>query len=218
MLVLGLVLVLAQTGIGQQRRGGRGGPGGGGIGFLLTNESVQKELKLEPEQVDKIKDAVAKIREKHADDRQKLQDLQGEERRTEAQKLNQTINKETTAAVSGILKPEQTKRLKQIQLQTQGTQAFSSPEVQQALNLTTEQKEKIKTISDDTQKEMRELRGGGGGGGRANFEKIAALRKEANDKVQAVLTDEQKAKWKELTGAPFQLQMGGRRRGGQRQQ
>ena len=47
------------------------------------------------------------------------------------------------------------------------------------------------------------------------------MNKEAVEKVQSVLTPEQKKAWKDLTGEPFEMQFspggGGRRRGGQNQ-
>jgi hypothetical protein len=211
MLVLGLVIVLAQPSLAQQRQRGRG-QGQGGVGGLLTNPSVQKELKLDEDQTTKIKEAVQQVRDKHKDDFAKLQDLGQDERPAKQRELNQTVAKETMAAVSNILKPEQLKRLHQIELQQAGTRAFTMPEVEKALTLTAEQKEKIKSIAEDSNKEMRELRQGG----QSNQEKIAALRKETNDKVQAVLTDEQKKTWKDLTGEPFTMQRA-RRPGGNNQ-
>jgi hypothetical protein len=63
-------------------------------------------------------------------------------------------------------------------------------------------------------------RGAGGGGGRgaggrgANQEKLAALTKELDEKVQDVLTNDQKKTWKDMTGEPFNVQFGGGGRGG----
>ena len=37
----------------------------------------------------------------------------------------------------------------------------------------------------------------------ANAEKITALRKETTEKIVAVLTDDQKKSWKEMTGEAF---------------
>jgi len=54
--------------------------------------------------------------------------------------------------------------------------------------------------------------GGAGGAGRGqgarggpNAEKVTALRKETTEKIVAVLNDDQKKSWKELTGEPFEL-------------
>jgi hypothetical protein len=190
---------------------------------LLTNESVQKELKIEKEQADKLKEAVTKVTDKYKDERAKLADLAAEERRTKSAELNKTVNDETLKSVEELLKPEQIKRLKQIELQQAAARAFTRADVVTGLKLTDDQKEKIKTISADYTKEMADLRpargaggnGGGNGGGNraANAEKITALNKATEEKIQGVLTDDQKKTWKEMTGEAFTL-VRAQRRGG----
>jgi flagellar biosynthesis/type III secretory pathway chaperone len=216
-LTLSLVLLLSSPVLAQQRQRGqrgqgqRGGFGGGGLGIaaLLQNEGVQKELKLDEPQIGKIKEVVQKIQEKNQGTLAKLQDLPQEERRGKAQELNRAISNETLTALGDTLKPEQIKRLKQIELQAGGAQAFARAEVQQALNLTSDQKEKIKTINDGATAQMRDLFQGGNAQGAQ--EKLAALRKETLGKVQSVLTADQVKTWKDLTGDPFEVQFQRRR-------
>jgi hypothetical protein len=179
--------------------------------MLVNNEDVQKELKLDKDQVDKAKTAVQNVQKKHQDEFTKLRDLGQEERREKTQELSRTVSEESLQALGEVLKPEQIKRLKQIELQQAGARAFIRPDVQKALNLTAQQKESIKTIEEDAAKALRELfTGGNAQGGR---ERMATLRKETTDKIQAVLTGEQKTTWKELTGEPFEVRLGQRRRG-----
>jgi hypothetical protein len=231
-LTVGLVVALAGFASAQPPRGGqgRGGFGGGaggfgGVGFLIRNEAVQKELKMDKDQADKAAEAVKKVTDKHADDFAKLRDVAQEERRAKTQELTKTVNEETLKAVGEVLKPEQMARLKQIELQRAGFAAYTRPEVQTALKLSDEQKEKVKTISEEANKQIREAMGAGGQGGRprgqggaggagrgqgrggfgAGNEKVTAIRKETNEKIVAVLTDDQKKSWKELTGAPFEV-------------
>jgi hypothetical protein len=180
------------------------GPDQGGIGGLLTNESVQKELKIEKEQADKVKEAVTKVTDAHKDDFAKLRDLGADERRTKAQELNKTVTEETMKAVGDILKPAQVTRLKQIELQQAGAQAYNRAEVQKALSLKDDQKEKIKGITEEMAKQVADIRGGGGNAA-DNRDKIAKLRKETGEKALAGLTDDQKKTWKEMTGDPFEV-------------
>src|SRR5207245_2781460 len=85
-----------------------------------------------------------------------------------------------------------------------GANLLRMPEVQAELKITDEQRTKIQTIVDDQRNAMRELFQGGGGGDRqAMMQKMQELRKQTDDKIAAVLTDDQKSKWKEMTGAPF---------------
>jgi hypothetical protein len=199
-------------------RGGAGFAGRGGIGFLVANEAVQKELKIDKDQAAKVAEAVKKVQDKHADALTKLRDLEAEERRTKMRELTQTISTETMTAVTEVLNPDQVKRLKQIELQRAGADGYTRSDVQAALKLTAEQKEKVKTIVEESNKQMQELRGGPGqgrqrgqggqgnrGGFGANQEKITALRKETADKFVAALTDDQKKEWKTLTGDEFTM-------------
>ena len=205
---LGLTALVASPALAQ---GGRGGGGRGGLGQLLGNDSVLKELKIEKEQADKVKEAVQKVRDDNKDDIAKLQDqnTSREDRAEISKKLNTAYEK----AVADILNADQKKRLKQIVMQQQGVRAFADADVVKALSLTDDQKSKIKDISDDLNKQMQDLRGGGGGGGRGNFQKIQEATKKAMDDINGTLTDDQKKALKELMGETFQLQGGGRGRG-----
>jgi hypothetical protein len=201
---LTLALALAAPALAQQR-GQFGGRGQGGVASLIRNESVQKELKMEKEQTDKATEAVTKIREKHNDEFSKLRDLSQEERRTKTTALNKVISDETLAALETVLKPEQVKRLKEIDLQQAGVAAFTRVEVEKALKLNDEQKGKVKAIAEESSTKMRELRGGTGGGRpqRTDQEKVTALRKEMMNKGLEVLNDEQKGTWKTMVGEAF---------------
>jgi Spy/CpxP family protein refolding chaperone len=236
LLVLSLAGLLAGPALAQRGQG-RGGRGGfGGPDALALNPSVQKELNLSEDQIQKIKDVTQSIRDKHKDESDAVRNLQGDERREKNQELRKKISDETNQALAGILKPEQSKRLKEITLQQRSAQAFNDPEVQKGLNLTDDQKDKIKTINEDAAKDMRELfpqggrQGAGGGGGgvvdpavfKERMTKMAAIRKETMDKVTSVLTEDQKKTWKEMTGQPFEVKyeapQGGRRGPGRAQE
>jgi hypothetical protein len=224
-LTLGLAAALAVPALAQRQPGqGRGqfGGGFGGIAGLLRNESVQKELKMDKDQTDKVAEATKKVQDKHADEFAKLRELPQEERRSKSAELNRTVSAETLTAVSEVLKPEQVTRLKEIELQQAGVAVFTRPDVEKTLALNDEQKGKLKVISDESATKTRELFGAGGrgpgaGGARPprgqggtrgagpNQEKITALRKEMSEKALAVLNDDQKKTWKTMTGAAFTI-------------
>lgn len=190
------------------------GQGTRGMGVLLLGQkSVQDELKLSDEQKDKIKEFSAKAIEKF----QGLRDLSQEERQAKGREIAEEAQK----FVKETLKPEQAKRLHQIGLQQAGLLAFADPEVAKGLNLTDEQKDKLKTIGEDARKEMQDLRQSG-----ASREEMATKMREARqknaEKAAGVLTSEQKDKWKEMTGEPFKGEIrfgfGGGQGGGRRGQ
>lgn len=191
-----------------QRGGGRGGFGGGRMAGgnllgLLGQKPVQEDLKLTDDQVKKVDEQVEKQREVFA----ALRDLSPEERQKEAATQAEASKK----SLSEILKEDQLKRLKQISLQQRGGQALADPEVASALNLTTEQKDRITAIQDGVQSQMRELfQAGAAGGDREELQKKGQeLRTATDQKVLAVLTDAQQAKLKEMKGEPFKGELRG---------
>jgi Spy/CpxP family protein refolding chaperone len=185
------VVALAATAVQAQPRG----PGfGGGTLFLLTQKSVQEELKMSDEQVKKVTELEAKQREAFRD----FRDLSREER----QKKFEEMAKANTKAIGEILKEDQLKRVKQISLQQQGLRALANPEVADALKLTDEQKDKVKAVGEEARKEMQALFGAGLERDEAR-KKMEEIRKASDEKLMGILTDEQKTKFKELQGEPF---------------
>lgn len=200
LLALSAAALLASPAFAQPPGGGRGGMqrGGGGIGMLLGNPSVQEELKLDDKQKEKIKDFTAKQREAQ----QGLRDLDQDEQRAKRQELT----KQAEAFAKEVLTADQSKRIKQIVIQTAGLGAFAMEDVAKELKLTDEQKEKLKTLNDDFRKDRQELFQGGGDPQEMQT-KVQSLTKEFMTKAAGVLTDDQKKQWTEMTGKSFTLRM-----------
>lgn len=210
---ISLVAVLAVSAGAQQPRqpggfGGFGGFGGAGLAATLTfNRQLQEELKMDEDQLNKLREAQTGMADELRDILGKLRDASPEERTGIMRKLGET----QTKAVHSVLKPQQIKRLNQIENQQAGLNMYTKEDVQKSLKLSEEQIDKIKVIAGDLQKDTRELRGGGGGGrgfGRVDPQvqrKIDALQKEAQEKIEDLLTSDQKNLVKDLTGEPFKL-------------
>ena len=200
-LAFGVVAILAGPAMAQ----GRGGMGMGGPANLLGNSSVQKELKLDDAQIAKATTLATETREKMMALREQLTDLQGQERAMKQAELAKPINEGVMKSASEFLKPEQVKRLTQIEIQTRGANALTDSAIAKKLGVTEEQTAKVKTILADQQAEMQEIRQSAGNDFQAAMPKITALRKETNTKVMALMTEDQKKTWKEMTGEPFEV-------------
>jgi Spy/CpxP family protein refolding chaperone len=171
--------------------------GGAGSAGLLMNPSVKKELKLTDDQLTKIQDALGKVQDKHKDDFARFREMSVDERR----KMMRSISEDYNKAVASVLDEKQMKRFKQIQWQIAGVGALEDPEVQKTLKLSEDQQKKLAAVFEDANKKMQDLfKSGNVEGKREEFEK---LRKDAEDKANNVLTDEQKKQWKEMQGEPF---------------
>ena len=111
---VGVAALLAAPALAQQPpgRGGFGGGfgGGGAAGMIGFNRQLQEELKMDKEQVDKLTAAMAKVREDMADEFANLRDASPTVRAEIFKKMGDA----NTKAVNAVLKPEQIKRLGQI--------------------------------------------------------------------------------------------------------
>jgi hypothetical protein len=110
-------------------------------------------------------------------------------------------------ALGDVLNEKQLKRLRQIDLQTRGVGAFSDAKVKKELKISDEQSESIKTVIDESVKERQELfKEAQGGNFEGMQEKMTALTKETQEKVQAVLSADQRKQWKQMIGDEFKLE------------
>jgi len=198
-LACGVVALMVVPASAQQGRGGRGFGGGGAA--LLSNKSVQKELKVTDEQAEKLNTFAREMLDKQREEFQASRDLSQEERRERAR--NRAI--ELVKGMGQILKPEQVKRFEQLQLQQSGAGAFSSPRVQEELKLTDDQQSKLREINEESGRAMRDAFQDSQSDREGAMKKFAELRKQATEKAVGVLTDEQKKTWKEMTGEPFEV-------------
>jgi Spy/CpxP family protein refolding chaperone len=195
-LAFGAAVLLASPALAQPGRGG------GMMGGLIGNKSVQEELKLSTEQVEKVTALTTSLREKMQPEMEKARDLPDSERREKMTELMRTAREDTNKGLKDILKPEQLKRYREIDLQTRGFEAIASDkEVQEKLNITADQKDKLKALQEEYASSQREIFQGGFSP--ETRTKMQALRKETNDKATALLTEDQKKTWKEMTGEPF---------------
>jgi hypothetical protein len=207
-------------------------------GSLARNRSVQTELKLDDDQKNAIQEKVPAIgisfggrglgkgkgkgkfelddatRERFAEYMEKIQTLKDVPEDKFEEKVRETFKDELETQakeVEKILKPEQMTRLKQIARQQGGPLAYLKAENVKDLSITDEQKTKLRSINTELDKDRQELFRGGGGFSAETREKLEGLTKEANEKAAAVLTDEQKAKWKTLIGEPYTVPLFGAR-------
>jgi hypothetical protein len=229
-LAAAVIAALVSGAQAQRQPGGQSG-GRGGFGLqqplavvLLTNADLQKELKITDEQKKAFKDSIAKLEEFNKKQQEAFSG--GGFDREAFQKMNedrQKMNSEIIPAVEKALNDDQKKRMKQIDVQRMGLFAFANEDVVKTLKITDEQKDKLKSITDDSNMQLQALRqeygirgfggfGGGGGGAAPDPEKLAEFTKkskvltdETMEKVMKAMTDDQKKAWKEMVGETFDV-------------
>jgi hypothetical protein len=184
---------------------------------LIHNKSVQEDLKLGSDQVDSILAARRKVTEKYKDELRKLNELAMNEVKptdrlplsvVKGKELEAKMDEEVVKALEAILKPEQTKRMKQIQLhdavQRVGAGVFLYADVAKALQMTDRQKQHVRSIFNQSCHDVTALAFAGVPREEA-WEEARKLNKKAMDDVRSFLSDEQKKKLADLMGRPFAL-------------
>ena len=201
--------------------------GDGAYIVLLSNKSVQEELKLTGEQKDKLKNVRAKLGEKLEKlvaefDNNKLQKRDPEERDKNALEIMDSMMKESNKAATDILLPDQAKRFQQIEWQDSGLIVFKNADIQTGLKLGKDQRNKIDMILAEYFKQVQQLNSPkhlkemnleecqlSEGALQKKLEerylKLEALVKDAEMNLYGVLTEDQKTAFKALLGPPFKI-------------
>jgi serine/threonine protein kinase len=165
---------------------------------LLAEKAVLSDLQPSSEQLERISALPKRIERQRHESFHDYRGLSPEER----QRRFLQLARNNEAAVKGILGPEKYARFKQIALQLRGPRAFVETEVSKELKFTAPQTERIRAIVMETFFGISEgmCHGGTPGEPRNSHEQTL---KQANERIQALLTAEQRKRWREMTGEPF---------------
>ncbi len=171
------------------------------ITFLRIRE-VQTELKLEEDRAKKVEEINAEVTRERAQ-------IVGEY----TAKLTE-VNKKAEDQTLGLLNEAQRRRTEQLRLQQQGPRAFSANSVAEKLGLSQEQRDEIA-------KRNQQVFGDASDRSRTTtapnptvptqdrlqqaLEEGSKRSAETREKILALLTPEQKAKWSEMTGESFKF-------------
>jgi hypothetical protein len=168
---------------------------------LLKDRQVAKELKLTATQEKAARQSLLRPLEKFTQALNRLQGLKPEEFQAKSREARLVYSEEEREVVGKALKVAQFKRIKQIQVQGAGLDAFLQPAVQKELKLSTAQKDKVKDAARGFRKARAQAEKGDDAA--AVRKKLAALREETMKDLVALRTEEQQKQWKEMTGEPF---------------
>jgi hypothetical protein len=192
--------------------------GRGSVPRLVTVREVGKELGLNAEQQEAVKTIVGRLRgvERRimTETDQANRQLPAPERERRWAETDGAIARERQQArqqIVGLLTPAQAKRLEQISLQDAGADALFELEVIRTLGLSHEQQQRLAEIREEAEEEVVARMLGVPVKGTANPPPGGAspqslkevIRRSDRRMLEEVLTASQRAKLKELQGAPF---------------
>lgn len=182
---------------------------GAGQIHMLNDPDVLADLKPTPEQLKRIDELTQRLAEQQSEPFRDFHRLSSEERRQRF--LN--LARENEAALTATLDPARVTRLRQIALQRQGLMAFREADVAAALNLTAAQRDQIRALEGELFMRFDGpplTRGGPGSGpppGPPRRRPDESMR-AAVAQVLELLTPQQQARWREMTGEPYKGSFG----------
>jgi eukaryotic-like serine/threonine-protein kinase len=166
---------------------------------LLHNPLVQDALSLDDRQKPRLAELLQQWSQERDRFRRETQDADEAIRRKRSVEIAEAHDK----ALAELLSPSQQKRLKQISVQSHGLFAFNDPDVVQALGLSPAQRQTIREIERSFFGRFAGPPGRSFGPGPGAL-RLRPTREEGIAKVLAILTEEQRQSWQELTGTPVE--------------
>ena len=176
-----------------------------GSSFLVFRDKIQKELKLTEEQKAKLDQ---RLRELLPDARlvlRKIEGLRPEEREKEMGTYRLSAHAKLAAVAKECLDERQRVRLRQLEMQREGL--FGGGEIWNELQVTDEQRKQFVAEIRQVHRRIGPLLEAAQKGGNPDAirPKILQLRGELQGKLEALLTETQKKRWKEMRGEPIEL-------------
>ena len=182
---------------------------------LLGAETVQKELKLNEDQIGKVKGIGEELRAEMGKQFAGIREIEDrDKRRAKMVELSKQFDEKARGQVVDLLSGEQMIRLYQIRLQVRGAvYGMNHPWIANRLKLTDQQKTKAAELEKTTREKVSEVyRGLRDLSEQERREKYAELREssrkirsEADKQALGLLTAEQKEAFAKLEGEKFEM-------------
>jgi hypothetical protein len=176
--------------------------------FLVFHDKVQADLQLLPEQRTKLEN---QLQDRAEDAEQLFHELGGKEPQDlerELQAYRGKAQENVWAFLKEVLQEGQFNRLRQVMLQWDPLSAlFGNAEVAKELQITALQRQQFAQVAQEVQNQFEpSLREAQQGGKREAMPPLMKkVRKEQVDRIEGLLSEAQKQRWKELLGKPLDL-------------
>jgi len=176
--------------------------------FLVFRDKVQKDLKVSDEQKRKLAKRLQDTVQDSMPFFAKLADKKPEERGQALDSYRQRATEKLASFLEGLLKDNQLNRLRQLELQQEGPFALLfRPDLGKELKITDEQRTQFMAVVQELEKKIGPLvkEAEAGGNPQEIRPRIMEIRREHGDRIEVILSDAQKRRWKEMLGKPLKL-------------
>lgn len=170
---------------------------------LYQNPNVSRSLNLSNDQLSRLRDTTTQLQAQYRNQALQLVNLPPAERTARMQELERNYTNDLTKHVDRVLTPEQRTRYRQLELQSRGPGVFADIAVQRQLNLTRDQRERLRAIDEQTNRALRELARTAQGNRTEANRRYEALLRDTDNQINSVLSPDQRRAWQEMVGERF---------------
>ena len=181
-------------------------PGSTGPGSItqtpwFSNPGVRDQLKLQPDQFQKLEKSYMGYYGKYKTSLGSLDKLNEQERAQKLNDLSSTFGSDVIKSAEGTLTPEQLQRFRQLYIQYRGYDALIDPDIQRKLKLTDEQREQLRKYGRQYNEQMTAIYKDANR--EAAIKRYNELRRQSSDRINSTLTEDQRRAWRDITGDPY---------------
>jgi len=174
----------------------------------FSNQDIRQQLKLNDQQFNRLNKSYGEAYNTY---QQKLgqlgKNLTDEQRTERMRNLEREFYNNFASSTNQVFTdPAQQQRYNQLYWQYMGYNAFQDPTIQQKLNLTQEQRQKLDQYNRDWATQMNDFNRTFQTDREGTVKRFNAARTQAMDRLNSVLTQQQQQTWRQMVGEPFNFQ------------
>jgi len=167
---------------------------------------IRQQLKLTDEQYARLNQVYTKAYNTFNQSAADLGNLTDQQRQERIAQNYSTFYKNLDTSSQDLLSPEQRTRYSQLWMQYRGYDSLLDPTVRQKLNLTDAQVAELRQYNTDYQQKMNDYIQQYGTNRDAAMKGYQVLQPQVGQRINQVLTEQQRGQWGEITGSPYRFQ------------
>jgi hypothetical protein len=174
----------------------------------FSNQDIRQQLKFDEQQFNRLNKAYGESWNRYQQKMGELgKNLTPEQRTERMRNLERDFyNNFATTTNQYFTDPAQRERFNQLHWQYLGYNAFNDPQIQQKLNLTPEQRQKLDQFSREWHTQMNNFNRSYQTDREGTIKRFNEARQQAMDRLNDVLTKQQQQTWQQMVGDPYNFQ------------
>jgi len=172
----------------------------------FSNAEIRAQARISDEQFKRLNTAYGQAWNNYNKGIGQLGDLSEQDRARRLQELSGGFYKDFGGTMNDVLPQEQRQRFGQLGVQYRGYDAFGDPTITESLRLTEQQRQQFQRYGQDYSTQLGEIYRGVGDDRTGAGRRFNDLRKSMGERINSTLTEEQRGRWRDMVGDPYNFQ------------